>query len=1038
MIGKTVAQYEIIEQLGAGGMGVVYKARDTKLDRIVALKFLPVAVSTDAAVKERFIQEAKAASSLDDPYICTIHDVAEAEDGQLFIVMAFYDGNTLKYTIDDMTMSAAEACSIARQMALGLGAAHDAGIVHRDVKPANVMVTSKGRVKLLDFGVAKLGESSMLTREGSTIGTAAYMSPEQARGESVDSRSDIWSIGVVLYEMLSGGRPFGGPYEAAIAYSILNEEPAPLTDVPEEIVNIVSKALSKDVDTRYQSAVEMANDLAEFSGDAVLQTAIRPSVGRSNAAVPGLQGIVLRFCIGAAVVLGVLYATMIAFGLPGWVFPAGVLLALVGLPIVLYGASLDRKRASLNTGERQKLTGLRAWLTTKRAYQGGILAGAGLIAVVLGFVGLRTAGVGPFATLISGGTLSEQDLLIVADFHNQTTDPTLGLTVTEAFRIDLSQSTAIRLMDRSAVQSALQRMEINPDTTLTSSLALQLAEREGAKGIIEGDINAAGAGFILNARIMSGVDGSQLAAYRESARSDVDILDAIDRLSAKLREEIGESLVNIRSGEALSQVTTSNTEALRLFTEADEVASAGRFEDALGLIRRVIAMDSNFAMAYRKKAVLHSNLGDRDDSSKAAITKAYGLRDQLPLRERLLAEAYYASEVTEDRDEVTRLYEEVLRRYPYDRVALNNVTLEYRRQKRHEESIPLLRRALEVENASVFRRNLVINYAALGRLDDAEHELQEFEANIPGLSSSADLFGLTAYLKDDYELAEAWTDSMAARAVGIPEEMGALERKNHLLRARGRIADARPYRDKLRAMRRERFASPDQDPLKRKGDSLGGVMGYEHQVALMTGDTRRWKAAFDEGLSFAEENNLIEDDDDPYAWFAMTHVTLGFHKEALPWVVRHEEHHAKTGEESEPWGRAVGAYVRALNDDKQVESALAEIDAARDEIACTRCFHDWQGNLEEKRGALDAAIKHYVQFTSAIDIFALPWNKDTEAIALFKLGSLYEERGDTDEAIAAYTRMAERWKDADAVLQPQVAEARRRIETLLDRKAQEG
>jgi tetratricopeptide (TPR) repeat protein len=279
---------------------------------------------------------------------------------------------------------------------------------------------------------------------------------------------------------------------------------------------------------------------------------------------------------------------------------------------------------------------------------------------------------------------------------------------------------------------------------------------------------------------------------------------------------------------------------------------------------------------------------------------------------------------------------------------------------------------------------------------------------------------------------------MTARAVGIPEEMAALERKNHLLRALGRISDARPYRDNLRAMRRERFASPDQDPLKRKGDSLGGVMGYEHQVALLTGDTRKWKAAFDEGLSFAEENNLIEDDDDPYAWFAMTHVTLGFHKEALPWVVRHEEHHAKTGEESEPWGRAVGAYVRALNDDKQVESALAEIDAARDEIACTRCFHDWQGNLEEKRGALDAAIKHYVQFTSAIDIFALPWNKDTEAIALFKLGSLYEERGDTDEAIAAYTRMAERWKDADAVLQPQVAEARRRIETLLDRKAQEG
>ncbi|MDX1741952.1 MAG: serine/threonine-protein kinase, partial [Rhodothermales bacterium] len=228
MVGKTVSHYEITEQLGSGGMGVVYKATDTKLDRVVALKFLPSAVSSDPSVKERFIHEAKAASSLDDPHICTIHDISETEDGQLFIVMAFYDGDTVKSRIDDGGVGIAEACSIARQMALGLGAAHEAGIVHRDVKPANVMLTSKGRVKLLDFGVAKLGESSLLTREGSTIGTAAYMSPEQARADSVDHRSDIWSIGAVLYEMVSGSRPFGGGYEAAIAYSILNEEPAAL------------------------------------------------------------------------------------------------------------------------------------------------------------------------------------------------------------------------------------------------------------------------------------------------------------------------------------------------------------------------------------------------------------------------------------------------------------------------------------------------------------------------------------------------------------------------------------------------------------------------------------------------------------------------------------------------------------------------------------------------------------------------------------------------------------------------------------------
>ncbi len=265
MIGRTVGQYKIKEQLGSGGMGIVYKAIDTRLQREVALKFLPPHLSADENAKERFIQEARAASALDHSNICTIYDVGEADDGQMFIAMAFYDGQTLKYILDERKVEPNEAVLIAHQIAAGLSRAHEAGIVHRDVKPANIMLTNRGEVKILDFGVAKLSESADLTKVGSTIGTAAYMSPEQARGEKVDTRADIWSIGVLLYEMLAGERPFGGTYEAAFVYAIMNEEPGPIkAALPDGLADIVSKCLSKQPGDRYQLCAEITSALDPF------------------------------------------------------------------------------------------------------------------------------------------------------------------------------------------------------------------------------------------------------------------------------------------------------------------------------------------------------------------------------------------------------------------------------------------------------------------------------------------------------------------------------------------------------------------------------------------------------------------------------------------------------------------------------------------------------------------------------------------------------------------------------------------------------
>jgi len=265
VIGKTVSHYRVLEKLGEGGMGLVYKAEDLTLGRTVALKFLPPELTRDPAAKERFKHEARAASALDHPNICTIHEIGETEDGQMFIAMACYEGETLKKKIERGPMDPHEAIKVAVQVGEGLAKAHGRGIVHRDIKPANVMITDDNVAKILDFGLAMLAGQVRLTKTPSTLGTVAYMSPEQASGREIDHRTDIWSLGVVLYEMIAGRLPFRGEHEQAMMYSILNEEPLPLVSghsgLPKEIVTILEKALAKDPGKRYELMSEMISDL---------------------------------------------------------------------------------------------------------------------------------------------------------------------------------------------------------------------------------------------------------------------------------------------------------------------------------------------------------------------------------------------------------------------------------------------------------------------------------------------------------------------------------------------------------------------------------------------------------------------------------------------------------------------------------------------------------------------------------------------------------------------------------------------------------
>ncbi len=270
LVGRTVAQYEILARLGGGGMGVVYTARDTKLGRRVALKFLPPQWSHDESAKQRFILEAQTASATDHPNICTVHDIGTADDGQLFIVMAYYDGETLKQRLERGRLDVEHAIDIAAQVAEGLAKAHAQGVVHRDIKPGNLMLTEDG-VKILDFGLAKFADARLkLTLEGSTIGTIGYMSPEQVRGQEADARSDIWATGVVLYEMLAGHVPFRGGYPEAISHAIKNDPPEPLRvhrpEIGESLEQLVFRAIHKDPGVRFQNARDLARTLRRMQG----------------------------------------------------------------------------------------------------------------------------------------------------------------------------------------------------------------------------------------------------------------------------------------------------------------------------------------------------------------------------------------------------------------------------------------------------------------------------------------------------------------------------------------------------------------------------------------------------------------------------------------------------------------------------------------------------------------------------------------------------------------------------------------------------
>jgi eukaryotic-like serine/threonine-protein kinase len=697
-VGQTVSHYRILSKLGDGGMGVVYKAEDTRLHRYVALKFLPDDLGADAQALARFQREAESASALNHPNICTIYDVGEAS-GKAFIAMEHLEGATLKESIQRQPLTTDQIVNLGIQIADALDAAHAKGIIHRDIKPANIFVTDRMQAKILDFGLAKSAPAVVsdphegatldagpradhdpLTRPGTAVGTVAYMSPEQVRGEALDARSDLFSFGVVLYEMSTGRLPFPGQTSGVVFDGILNRDPvSPVQlrpELPQRLAEIIDKSLEKDRALRYQHASEMRGDLQRLKRDS-----------DSSRRVPAATG-----------------------------------------------------PAEESPGSRRKNWPL------------AIAAGIVLVAVVAGlslFKARKTS------------ALTQKDTVVLADFLNNTSDPVFDETLRQALASSLEQSPFINILPVRQAQSTLQLMGRATGEHITAQIAEGICQRSGSKAVLAGTIASIGSEYAISLDATNCRSGESIAKSEVQVKRKEEVLKGLTHAAADLRAKLGESLASIQKFDVpLEQVTTSSLDALKAYSIGRRMLNEKGDSDAIPFYKHAVELDPNFALAYLSMGASFINIGE-NAQAVANIRKAFELRSKVSEREKLSIAGMYYANITGQLHEAIDTYRLWAQTYPSDVTPHVDLGLAYGNLGRFEEGVAESRAALGIDPGDAFARsNLSIGLINLNRFDEAKIVNREFlERKMDGPFIRFRLYQLAFIEGDAQEMARqvAWS-----------------------------------------------------------------------------------------------------------------------------------------------------------------------------------------------------------------------------------------------------------------------------------------